>query len=272
MQVAILSYPSLAIIAAPFKVPSGKLYGLDFSDSSLLITTDTALYLISLPLNIVARASGADDEKTHELELPHLDVATTIALPPLSVLGGGSQDDESVRTFRAGRFNPTNSKTMYTVINSAPPPGRSRKSKVERKSYLVRWELAATGGVVGASVGVEETWHARKVKNIGKRAITVFDVSDNGKLAAYGASDSSVGIVDARTFAPLLTILKAHDFPPTALQFNPRSTLLISGSADASLRVIVVPEFFTSSSFLQIVGLLLALLVVVGAIVMVPRS
>ena len=40
---------------------------------------------------------------------------------------------------------------------------------------------------------------------------------------------------------PLLTILKAHEFPPTTLRFNPTSTLLVSGSADNSVRIISVP-------------------------------
>lgn len=40
---------------------------------------------------------------------------------------------------------------------------------------------------------------------------------------------------------PLLTILKAHDFPPTTLRFNTASNLLVSGSADNTVRVVTVP-------------------------------
>jgi prolactin regulatory element-binding protein len=40
-----------------------------------------------------------------------------------------------------------------------------------------------------------------------------------------------------------MTILKAHDFPSTCLKFNPGSTILVSGSADNSIRVIKVPSF-----------------------------
>lgn len=50
---------------------------------------------------------------------------------------------------------------------------------------------------------------------------------------------------------PLLEILKSHDFPPTLLQFNEPASLLVSGSADASIRVILVPEFFTSCKSLS---------------------
>ncbi|KAG6890895.1 hypothetical protein C0995_000852 [Termitomyces sp. Mi166 len=47
---------------------------------------------------------------------------------------------------------------------------------------------------------------------------------------------------------PLVTILKAHDFPPTTIAFNPTSTLLITGSADASVRVVSVPTTIASGS------------------------
>jgi prolactin regulatory element-binding protein len=33
-----------------------------------------------------------------------------------------------------------------------------------------------------------------------------------------------------------------HEFPPTTLHFNPSSTLLVSGSADNSIRVVSVPD------------------------------
>ncbi|KAF9509481.1 hypothetical protein BS47DRAFT_1301358 [Hydnum rufescens UP504] len=234
-EVVVLSYPSLSVVATPFHIPSGQLYGLDFSPSSLLITTDTMLYMISLPLKIAAKDQEGSEDEPHEVKLPELEIEQQIPLPPLDVLGGKG-DRGAVRV-----FNPLQSETMYTVINSAPPSGRSRNLKaVERKSYLVRWERATTGK------SRKRTWHFKKARNIGKRAITVFDISESGKLLAYGASDASVGVLDARTLAPLLTILKAHDFPPTALQFNPRSSLLVSGSADASVRVMVIPMTFSS--------------------------
>ena len=35
--------------------------------------------------------------------------------------------------------------------------------------------------------------------------------------------------------------MKAHDFPVTSLKFNPSGTLVISGSADNTVRVITIP-------------------------------
>ena len=46
---------------------------------------------------------------------------------------------------------------------------------------------------------------------------------------------------------PLLKILSAHSFPPTALKFNPDASLLVSASADNTIRAIVVPASFDGS-------------------------
>lgn len=54
---------------------------------------------------------------------------------------------------------------------------------------------------------------------------------------------------------PLVTVLKAHELPPTTLKFNPPATLLVSGSADNTIRLIDLPvnigvscEYLSSTS------------------------
>jgi len=47
--------------------------------------------------------------------------------------------------------------------------------------------------------------------------------------------------MDIEFLQPLLTILKAHEFPPTTLRFNPTSNLLVSGSPDNTVRVVTIP-------------------------------
>lgn len=44
------------------------------------------------------------------------------------------------------------------------------------------------------------------------------------------------------TFQPLLSILAAHDFPSTCLRFSPDSQVLVSGSADNTLRIIMADQ------------------------------
>lgn len=203
--------------------------------------------MISLPLNIVAKGKGVADGQERQVELPTLQVWKTIPIPSHSVISAGSTDDGSVLSFRSAkyalfrlqcvlhsnrpwhRFDPKHPKSLYTIVNSAPPR-QSGRNKIERKSFILRWDLGA-GTIIGAAVAAvgkddkgtagEENWEVKKVRNLGKKAVTVFDVrwvapvisldallmeryvfdSANGKLVAYGASDYSVGILDARTFA-----------------------------------------------------------------------
>lgn len=54
-----------------------------------------------------------------------------------------------------------------------------------------------------------------------------------------------------------MTILQAHDFPVTSLRFNPTADLLISGSADNSVRVITVPPPSERGQSLSISSLML---------------
>jgi len=99
------------------------------------------------------------------------------------------------------------------------------------------------------------------------KGLTAFDLSDNGKWIAYGSSDCSVGLLDAFTLAPLLNILKAHEFPPTVLKFNPTSRLLVSGSADNTVRLIAIPDGLgDNSSWSYVPTIVFALFLVLFAV------
>ncbi|SPO25997.1 uncharacterized protein UTRI_02271 [Ustilago trichophora] len=100
-------------------------------------------------------------------------------------------------------------------------------SAVIRKSFVTAWDA--------------DTWDLIETRHVSDRPVTVFDVSPDGNFLAYGSSDLSIGVLDAKTLRPVLKILHAHDFPPTCLKFNPASNLLISASADNTLRVIPIP-------------------------------
>lgn len=55
-------------------------------------------------------------------------------------------------------------------------------------------------------------------------------------------------LIIAYFLQPLLRILDAHELPSTALRFSPgKGDLLVSASADNSVRVIVIPDSFASS-------------------------
>jgi len=72
--------------------------------------------------------------------------------------------------------------------------------------------------------------------------------STTGSLLAYGGSDCAIGVLDANSLAPLLTILHAHDFPATVVKFNPSANMLISASADDTCRIVLLPEGFANYS------------------------
>jgi len=103
------------------------------------------------------------------------------------------------------------------------------------------------------------------MRKIAEKSVTCFDISVDGKMLAFGSSNYTIGLLDSRTLAPLLSILKAHEFPPTTLRFSPDSSVLVSGSADNTVRIIVVPSTFGSSWKITLIGFaLFFLLLAIG--------
>jgi len=230
-EIALLSYPDLTPVSKPFTIPSGELYDADFTESNLLVVGTEGLYLLALPSS--EKGKGKTDTP--------LELIKTIGRPQIPGLLEGTK-----LAFRGARFNPQTPTTLYAIMNSTPPRTTGRQKKQDRPAYLCKWEFTS-----GTVKDTPASWTLIKTKSISTKSITVFDVSQNGKLLAYGSSDCSVGVLDAKTLAPLLAILSSHDFPPTALKFNPSSTLLVSASADSSVRVIAVPELVQNG---QVVG------------------
>jgi len=106
------------------------------------------------------------------------------------------------------------------------------------------------------------TWKATKVKKLPEQgSITCFDVSADGRFLAFGNSACMIGLLDAHSLAPVFMILKAHDLPPTTLRFNPGATMLLSGSADNTIRLINVPATGAGPAWITIILIILTLLV-----------
>ncbi|CAG8689114.1 10396_t:CDS:10, partial [Racocetra persica] len=125
--------------------------------------------------------------------------------------------------FRACRFGKGSSEGyLFAVVNST--------SKF--KAFIVKWDV--------------KTWNKVLTKAVSRKPITTFAVSDDGNLLAFGSSDQSVSICDARTFRIRLTVPHVHELPVTTLGFNSNSTLIISGSADHSVHIMQLPEKFES--------------------------
>ncbi|KAH9843963.1 WD40 repeat-like protein [Rhodofomes roseus] len=236
-DLSLLQYPSLSPVASPIHLDKGEIYDATFSSTTLVVATTISLLVYALPPSEGKSEKAAGKEKANAL--PALELLETVERPTLPGDNAGS-------SFRSVRYHPQDEKVLYTLVNAVPPRTRTKSSP--RRAFVCRWNT--------------EKWEVTKLRKVGDKGVTCFDVSPNGQLVAFGSSDYTVGILDAKTLAPLVTILKAHDFPPTTLRFNTMSNLLVSGSADNSIRVVTVPENLgaTSWTFWVVIVTLLILL------------
>ncbi|PAV20951.1 WD40 domain containing protein [Pyrrhoderma noxium] len=255
-DLSILSYPSLTPVAQPLHTEH-DIYDVAFSNTSILVATTGKLLVYKYPLIESLEVSPgtktrnkAKEQKQKEDALTQSQLATELQL--LNTIDPPSFQSSSKSAFRAARFHPTDDSIVYTALNSSPST-RTRGSRVPAKQgYICRWDA--------------ETWKLSNSRKIGERGITCLDVSSDGKFIAYGAANYSVGILDSTTLAPLLSVLKAHDFPSTVLKFNPSSNLLVSGSADNTVRVITVPEKLAGTTWTTGSVILIAIFVLLLAV------
>ncbi|ORX34646.1 WD40-repeat-containing domain protein [Kockovaella imperatae] len=239
-QVAILRFPELE----PVHVlrPDGELVDVDWGGADgdwLAITTTSALLLYRVK-------EGEKSDRKFELK-------QTISPPSL---------DANPVIYRSARFSQDS--ILHAILNVSKVKNRG----APKKSFVVNYGLAPLpeDGKGKEKATDLDQWDIITRREVASKQITVFDVSGNGKLLAYGCADLSVGILDAKTLSPLLKILHAHSFPPTALRFNPSATLLVSASADHTIRAIVVPASFDGLSMTVI--LLVALLTLILALLL----
>ncbi|KAJ7179839.1 WD40 repeat-like protein [Mycena crocata] len=243
----LLSFPSLSPVALPVNTDK-DIYDATFSQNTLVVATTANLLVYALPAAADSKGSPSKNKKKGKQKaavLAELDLLRTVD-PPAAVSGSTGS------TFRAARYHPENKEILYTISNTVQARSRTKKS-APINAYICAWNTA--------------TWTVNKVRKIGDKGVTCFDVSANGTLLAFGSSGCSIGLLDATTLAPLMTILKAHEFPPTTLRFNPTSRLLVSGSADNTIRVISVPEVIGKSSWGLMMIILLTLIIALMAFV-----
>ncbi|KAI6105720.1 WD40-repeat-containing domain protein [Pisolithus sp. B1] len=238
-ELTLLSYESLSPVAQPILVSKGEIYDATLSATHLILATSVNLLVYALPATL--RSRGKDNQKNaiiDSLSLPELRLIKTLDVPTIPSIPVGA-----AVTFR---YIQSDVDLLYSVINVTLP--RAPKAKTAKKqAYILKW---------------------RGSRKISEGSLTCFDVSPDGKLLAFGVSDYSLGILDANSLAPLLSILKAHEFPITALRFNPSSKLLVSGGVDSSMRIVAIPESFGGLSWSVTILIMLAILGVVLAVMM----
>lgn len=227
--------PSSSVLAAAeaketsISIPShdfdkSEIYDADFSHSNTHVVFTSSSKLIVYATDPFAESNSDDAATVAETSTDAAEgYAQTIQTIKNPALGG-----KGPCSFRAARFGrgEASREKLFTVVNAAQAGGKGAKAKI-RKSFVTAWDA--------------DSWDLIETRHVSDRPVTVFDVSPDGKFLAYGSSDLSIGVLDAKTLRPVLRILHAHDFPPTCLKFNPASNLLISASADNTLRVIRIP-------------------------------
>ncbi|KAH7903981.1 hypothetical protein BJ138DRAFT_1187431, partial [Hygrophoropsis aurantiaca] len=250
----------------PLNFSGDEIYDATFSSSHLVIATTSKLSVYSLPQSDSDKSSkskkkgkGKAKEKDNSVDAPELSRIKVLDISAIPGVPTGS-----TTTFRAARFHPVDESILYAVFNSTAPRAPKAKS-AKRQAYIAKWKITTEH-----EEKKESSWVAQleKLRKVGDTWVTCLDASPNGKLLALGQSDYSLCFLDTMSLAPLLTILKAHEFPVTTIRFNPTSRLLVSGSADCSLRIVSVPEHFGGQSWTVIMLVILALLVVLLAMVM----
>ncbi|KIK30466.1 hypothetical protein PISMIDRAFT_5880 [Pisolithus microcarpus 441] len=259
VQLTLLSYEGLSPVARPILVSKGEIYDATLSATHLILATSVNLLVYALPATLRSRGKEKDaiidNLHTPIDSLPDLQLVKILDVPTISSIPVGA-----TVTFRASRLHPSDVNLFYSVINVTLP--RAPKAKTAKKqAYILKWRVS-TADDVSFSAILEGS------RKISEGSLTCFDVSPNGKLLAFGVSDYSLGILDANSLAPLLSILKAHEFPITALRFNPSSKLLVSGGVDSSIRIVAIPEKFGGLSWSVTILIMLAILGVIFAVML----
>ncbi|CAD6583813.1 MAG: hypothetical protein CYPHOPRED_002500 [Cyphobasidiales sp. Tagirdzhanova-0007] len=217
-QLTLLSVPSMERVFPDLDFSSDTMFDADFNDEGtmLLGASSQRICIYSLPTSDAKPLSSSEPpEPTQVIERPVL--------------------KQSLKcTFRASRFGRKGtSNRLYTLVNASPEStsgssgkrgNRGRGYNVDKKSFVSVWDT--------------QSWSLIKTRTVAKRPVTSFDISPNGKMLAIGGADLSVSIFEAENIRPLLSVLAAHDFPSTCIRFSPSSELLVSGSADNTLRII----------------------------------
>ncbi|KAJ2924968.1 hypothetical protein H1R20_g12143, partial [Candolleomyces eurysporus] len=249
-DLVVLSYPSLNPIAEPIHTEK-EIYDAAFSEDSLIILTTHSLLVYSLPKDDASPPSKGKQKGKSKTKSSGEKISTA-ALLLLNTVNVPSDTFGEGSTFRQIKLHPVDATVAYTVINTNPPRSRQKKS-VSRQGFITKWNI--------------KSWSIEKSRKVGDKGVTCLDLSADGRYIGFGSSELSVGLLDATTLAPCATILKAHDFPPTVVKFNPSATLLVSGSPDNTLRVVTVP-LTTSNSGSGTFLLILALVIIILSILL----
>ncbi|KAJ7591254.1 hypothetical protein C8J56DRAFT_887644 [Mycena floridula] len=175
----LLSYPSLVPVASSISTED-EIYDVTFSETTVVVVTVASLLVYALPSAVDQTSSSPSKKKKKKKTasvskvVPELELLRTVEIPD-AVGGPGGGKFRSAKQvvlvkFRnpdllVNRYHPTDSRVLYTAINSSPV--RTRKSKTaSRKAFLCKWNT--------------DSWTVEQVRKVGERGLTCFTVRSNG--------------------------------------------------------------------------------------------
>ncbi|CEF98356.1 Quinonprotein alcohol dehydrogenase-like superfamily [Ostreococcus tauri] len=122
-----------------------------------------------------------------------------------------------------------NSRARNVVFRGAAyGPGTSASTSVawtgvnlDGEGWVVKWDA--------------KTWKViSKARVFKSEPISGFSVNAQGTLVAVGSSEGEVKVIDAQKFTLIKPVKRAHMIFVTAMAWNPKGNVVLSGSADAS--------------------------------------
>lgn len=90
------------------------------------------------------------------------------------------------------RYHPADTQTLYTVINTVPPRGKKSKN-ASRQAFVCKWNT--------------NTWAIEKMKKVGDRGVTTFDIRWGTAALQYSLNGFNVCI-----------LARMEDFWPSVLR------------------------------------------------------
>jgi prolactin regulatory element-binding protein len=109
--------------------------------------------LLVYTLKTGSSEKGKERASSESTPATALELLRTVERPALPGNFAGSN-------FRAARFAPGDSTTLYTIINTVPPRTRTKASP--RVAFVCKWDT--------------EKWEVAKIRKVGEKGATCFDV------------------------------------------------------------------------------------------------
>ncbi|KXS19734.1 WD40 repeat-like protein [Gonapodya prolifera JEL478] len=214
-ELRIFRYPTFNVVARFVILAEGtkkveEIYDAHFSPDGRQIIAVTPNHAVVYQAQ--ARSAPGNDKDGEDLEWKEL---RRVNVETFNGRGGGKKYQLLLRQSR------------YNTDGKRPQIFFAFNSKSRDRSFVSRWDA--------------HTWDVEKTAAVARKPIMNMAVSPNGKLLGLAMQDFSITLVTADNLQPYFTFPNAHSFAITCLTWTRDSNIIVSGSADSTVRAIAVP-------------------------------